>query len=304
MMTQITVFTPTYNRAYILWKLYESLLKQNNKNFIWLIVDDGSTDDTEILVNEWITQRILNIQYFKQDNMGMVAAHNTAHMNIKTELNVCIDSDDYMPSNAINTILTTWNSLVNKESYMGLIGLDIYKNGNIVGDQFPMELNSCYFSEIKQRYMIQGDKKYVLRSDLIQSKLPYPHIKGEKFPAPSFLYLLLEKNYKFHLINKPLCIVEYLPDGNSMNKLKQYKESPNSFAIYRLLTMKSALSYRTRFKESIHYVSSSLLAKDYKFIFKTPFKLTTLISIPFGFLLSIYIKNTKRTRVNFDLNKK
>src|SRR5690554_6242882 len=104
-MKTITVFTPTFNRAHLLPKLYNSLSEQTNLNFEWMIIDDGSKDNTKELVDNWIKQSKFKITYIYQENQGMVAAHNTAHYAMTTDLCVCIDSDDYMPTNAIEKIL-------------------------------------------------------------------------------------------------------------------------------------------------------------------------------------------------------
>lgn len=102
----ITIFTPAYNRAYSLHLCYESMLRQENKNFKWLIVDDGSTDNTKELVEEWIQKdNGFEIQYVYKKNGGMHTAHNTAYELIDTELNVCIDSDDYLADGAIEKIV-------------------------------------------------------------------------------------------------------------------------------------------------------------------------------------------------------
>ena len=106
-MKFITVFTPAYNRAYCLARVYESLLKQTNQNFVWLIVDDGSTDNTKELVAGWVKEQKLVIKYIYKANGGMHTAHNAAYKNIDTELNVCIDSDDFMPISAIQNIFET-----------------------------------------------------------------------------------------------------------------------------------------------------------------------------------------------------
>ena len=98
-MKKLTVFTPTYNRAYVLNKCYESLKNQTVKDFVWLIIDDGSTDNTKELVENWIKENKIEIRYKYQENQGMHGAHNTAYKLISTELNTCIDSDDYMPNN-------------------------------------------------------------------------------------------------------------------------------------------------------------------------------------------------------------
>ena len=96
-MKTITIFTPTYNRAYLLPQLYNSLIEQTNKDFIWLVIDDGSNDNTKELIKNWQQKNKISIQYIYQENQGMHGAHNTAYKNIDTELNTCIDSDDYMP---------------------------------------------------------------------------------------------------------------------------------------------------------------------------------------------------------------
>ena len=96
-MPVLTIFTPAYNRAHTIGRTYESLCRQTCKDFEWLIVDDGSSDNTRVLVEGWITENKIPIRYIYQQNQGMHGAHNTAYRNIETELNTCIDSDDYMP---------------------------------------------------------------------------------------------------------------------------------------------------------------------------------------------------------------
>ncbi len=123
-MPTITVFTPAYNRAHTLGRTYSSLLKQNNKDFVWMIIDDGSTDNTAQRIKEW--QTIANgfeIIYIYKQNGGMHTAHNTAYNNISTELSVCIDSDDMLSDDAIENILSKWNEIKNA-NYAGIIGLD------------------------------------------------------------------------------------------------------------------------------------------------------------------------------------
>ena len=105
-MNKLTIFTPTYNRAHTLPRTYESLCKQKNKDFVWLIIDDGSSDNTEELVKNWQKENSdFTIEYVKKENGGMHTAHNVAYKNIHTELNMCIDSDDCIAENAVEKIL-------------------------------------------------------------------------------------------------------------------------------------------------------------------------------------------------------
>lgn len=127
-MTTLTVFTPAYNRAYTLHKCYESLKRQTSTDFIWLIIDDGSTDNTKELVQQWIVENEISIRYHYQQNQGMHGAHNTAYELIDTEINVCIDSDDYLTDTAVETIVGFWNE--NKQSNIaGIAALDGLSDG-------------------------------------------------------------------------------------------------------------------------------------------------------------------------------
>ena len=136
----MTIFTPTYNRAHTIGRTYESLKKQNCKEFIWLIIDDGSTDNTSKLVEQWKNESCgFEIRYIYKENGGMHTAHNIAYENIDTELNMCIDSDDCVAEGAVKKILDKWEKIKN-EDYAGIIGLDSDMQGEIIGKDFPKDL--------------------------------------------------------------------------------------------------------------------------------------------------------------------
>src|SRR5699024_7599204 len=110
----LTIFTPTYNRAYILPKLYNSLVEQSNKDFVWLIVDDGSTDNTKKLVFTWIRENKISIKYYYQKNQGKSIAHNKGVKETDTELFSCVDSDDYLTKDCVEVVMNTWNNNTKK----------------------------------------------------------------------------------------------------------------------------------------------------------------------------------------------
>lgn len=124
-MKTLTVFTPTYNRAFCLDQLYNSLCRQTSDDFTWLVIDDGSTDNTEDLVKGWIADGKIEIRYHKKPNGGMHTGHNAAYRLIDTQLNTCIDSDDFMPDDAVAVIVETWKSR-GSDKVAGIIGLDAY----------------------------------------------------------------------------------------------------------------------------------------------------------------------------------
>ena len=175
----LTVFTPAFNRSHTLSRTYESLLRQTCKYFIWLIVDDGSTDGTKELVESWIREGNLEIKYVYQDNQGMHGAHNTAYRNIDTELNVCIDSDDYMPDDAVEKIIRCWTEK-GAEKYAGIVGLDYDINGRLIGTDFPEGMTETTLSGFYESGG-KGDKKLVYRTDVISKYPEYPLFEGEKY---------------------------------------------------------------------------------------------------------------------------
>ncbi|MBW3517563.1 glycosyltransferase family A protein [Flavobacterium sp. NKUCC04_CG] len=291
---KITVYTPTYNRGYCLHQLYDSLCKQlqQNRDFEWLIVDDGSTDDTEHLVQKWMKIAPFKIIFYKQENEGKMAKLNFIHQIIETELCVCVDSDDYLTDNALDEIFKVWRVVKGNSQIGGLVGLDVFKNGNVVGTEFPEGLSSIKFRDFERRG-VKGDKKFIYRTSVISSYPPYPSFKGEKFPAPGYLYRLIDLDYDLWIINKPLCIVEYLEDGLSKNKFSQFKKAPNSFMFYRQERMRLATSFSERFKNAIHYVSSGIFTK--KNVFKNnKYPITTFFAVPLGVLLNIYLNKTSK----------
>ena len=296
-MKTITVFTPTYNRAYCLDQVYESLVRQTNQDFIWLIIDDGSTDKTKDLVNSWIKNDKIQIEYYYKENQGMHGAHNSAYSLINTELNVCIDSDDFMPDNAIELILSFWKEK-GSNNYAGFIGLDANKNGGVLGTKLPDNIEETTVTDLYQKHKISGDKKLVYRTEVVKKYPQYPIFKEERFVPLGCLYQIIDQDYKILILNEILCIVEYMPDGSSLNMLKQYRRHPKGFAYSRLTEIQFAKTFKERAKKTIHYISSSLLSENKRFINDSPKKILTILLIPLGFLLYIYILiKTKRNNI-------
>lgn len=288
MIPTLTVFTPTYNRAYTIHKCYESLKRQTNKDFMWLVIDDGSTDNTKEIIDGYINEGIIDIKYIYQENQGMHGAHNTAYKNIDTELNVCIDSDDYMPNDAVEKIIKFWNEN-KRDDLAGIAGLDSYEDGSIIGTRFPENLKESTLFDLYRKEGVKGDKKLVYRTELTKN-YPYPIFEGEKYVGLAYKYTKIDETHKLALVNEVLCVVEYMEDGSSKNMLKQYRKNPKGFAFFRVENMKNPkASIIFKFKENIHYVSSSIISKNTNFIKESPEKMLTILAIPFGIVLWSYI---------------
>lgn len=282
----LTVFTPAYNRAHTLPRTYESLLRQDCKDFIWLIVDDGSTDNTAELVKDWQKRdNGFEIRYIYKENGGMHTAHNMAYENIDTELNVCIDSDDKMAEGAVRKILNKWDKVKNK-GYAGIIGLDADFNNKIMCKRFDDGVESTTLVG----YYINGgfgETKLVYRTDIINSVPEYPVFEGEKYVSLSYKYRLIDQKYKLAVLNEILCNFEYQIDGSTKTMWKQYLKNPKGFAFWRKVRMQYPESKKRTIIDCIHYVSSSILSKNKYFVKESPKRCLTICMIPVGFVLSI-----------------
>lgn len=288
-MATITVFTPAYNRAKTLPRTYSSLVKQDCKDFVWLIVDDGSTDETGELVKKWKqADNGFEIRYIYKENGGMHTAHNTAYENIDTELNVCIDSDDCLAEGAIKKIVLTWQKIKHR-GYAGIIGLDADMEGNIIGKDFPDGLKETTLTGYYAAGGF-GDKKLVYRTDVIKNYPPYPVFPGEKYVALAYKYRLIDQDYRLGVLNDVLCNVEYQDDGSSATMWKQYVKNPKGFAFWRKICMKYPMSKKRLWIDCIHYVSESIISGNKQFIQESPKRIMTIIAIPFGIILSIYTR--------------
>lgn len=286
----LTVFTPTYNRAHTLVRTYESLCRQTCKNFKWLIIDDGSTDNTHEIVEQWIIKSDFKIQYIFKENGGLHTGYNVAIKNISTELCVCIDSDDYMPDDAVEKIIKFWSK--NKsENVAGIMGLDFTLDNKPIGGYFDRNIKQLKIIEMSTKYNHHGDVKIVHRTKLLKEVAPMPSFNNEKNFNPIYLFHKIDVHYPLLLLNDNLCYVEYQADGMSMNIYKQYINSPRSFSELRKLIMsRPDANIRTKFRHAIHYISSQIMIKNINWLKESPQKAITLIALPFGILLYFFIK--------------
>ena len=283
MTPTLTIFTPTYNRAHTLSRTYHSMCCQTCRDFSWLIVDDGSTDGTEEMVREWQKENIIPIDYIYKENGGLYTGYNVAYERIQTELSVCIDSDDYMPEDAVEKILNCWQKS-GSEHYAGIVGLDYTPEGSPIGGRFPAKLKEVYFPELGWRYHHYGDTKLVLRTELMKQVIPQIGFPGEKNFNPIYMILKIIDHYPILAPNDNLCYIEY-QETDSMSRAiyRQYVDSPRSFTKLRLMDMRLRYTtWKRKFIVAGYYVSSCLLAKSPMLIWRSPLEIMTTVAIPLG----------------------
>ena len=289
-MKSITVFTPTFNRRHLLGRLYQSLVYQTCQDFIWLVVDDGSTDGTSKLVAGWQEESKIEIQYTFKPNGGMHTAHNYAYERIQTELNVCIDSDDMMPADAIERILEAWARVRDDQSVVGLVGLDIDPCDRLIGTELPTTGTRVTLSDLYQSLGCIGDKKLVYRNSTTSLAPRYPVFEGERLVPLGWLYTILDQQGKLVTLNFPLAIVDYQTDGSSASILRQYFQSPQGFRVFREINIRYGTRSWFKLKNVIHYGFSSMIVGDWMFIVKSPAPVLSTILYPASLALFLILK--------------
>lgn len=228
---KVTIFTPTYNRGYRIENLYQSLQRQTNKNFEWIVIDDGSTDNTQELFNQWMAENNnFDICYIKVANDGKHRAINKGSQVAKGELFFIVDSDDVLTEDAIDRIVYWESTLDNKEHYCGVTGNRGYNEHQIIGGTFQGEYLDGTFLE-KNKYNIYGDKSEVFYTHLLQ-KYQFPEIEGENFMTEDVVWLFLAYDgYQTRWFNEIIYITEYLPDGLSYNINSVIDNNPKGWGL-------------------------------------------------------------------------
>lgn len=243
---KVTIFTPTYNRAYTLPALYDSLCRQSSKDFEWLVVDDGSTDTTEELIQSYIAESKLDIRYIKQTNGGKHRAINRGVAEARGELFFIVDSDDFLLDNAVEVVLDEWRNLPNN-SYSGVCGRKIFFNGEKVGgNQNGYTVLDCSSREFRYKYHVKGDMSEVFRSDILKM-FPFPEFKGECFVPEALIWDRVTQYLPMRFFNTGIYCCEYLEDGYSRNFKKNLKANPKGFmSYYGSLVYGNPFAYQNR----------------------------------------------------------
>lgn len=248
----VTVFTPTYNRAYILPKLYESLKKQICNDFEWLIVDDGSTDETEKIVRGWLTEETFPVRYIKQLNGGKHAAINRGVLETKSELFFIVDSDDSLPPDSISTILHEYKDISKDNSICGVSGLMAHHDGSLIGSGYPLNGMVASSLDLRYKYNVTGDLIEVFKTKVLR-EYPFPEIQGERFCPESLVWNRIAQKYKLKCFNKVVYYRDYLDGGLTDNIIKIRMKSPLASVICYSELNQLNIPLKQKIKSAINY---------------------------------------------------
>ena len=235
----ITILTPTYNRASLLPRLFDSLLRQTNKDFEWIVVDDGSTDDTrEVVAN--LKEKCggaFPMGYVYKANGGKHMAINIGAERARGELLFIADSDDLLTDDALETVANSWHDISDDKSFAGIAGLDIAMDTReVIGSGLPQGHIDCNAIDIRYRHHVTGDMKEVFRTEVLR-EFPFPEFAGERFCPEQLVWFRMARRYRLRYINKPIYIADYQPDGITAGITRARMRNPSaSMLTYAELT--------------------------------------------------------------------
>lgn len=251
---ELTVLTPTYNRAHCLSNLYESLQKQTSKEFEWLIVDDGSSDNTEQLVSEFQLSAQFAISYIKKENGGKHTALNVGIKHINNDLTFIVDSDDTLTFDAVQTIIDTHQKYKTKPEICGYSFLRVFPNGKINGK--PFQKNGWITNLIEARINsddASSDKAEVYFTEVLR-EYPFPEYPGEKFLGEDIVWIRIAKKYKMVHINKGIYVGQYLDEGLTSNRREHNIKSPVGCMNRAKEFICPEIKFKYRVKGAIQYI--------------------------------------------------
>ena len=269
---ELCVFTPTYNRAYCLSDLFDSLCCQTAMQFEWLIVDDGSTDNTKELVESFKASSPFPITYIWQSNGGKQRAFNTGVQNCNSELFMCVDSDDTVPADMVISVLEKWRSVRNNPEVAGVIGMDGKDATTPLQSSIPKDLQYTTIWDLYYKHHHKGDTAQAHRTEIL-ARFPFDVAPNEKFIAETSVFHQIDQHYKLAVIPKILIIANYRADGYTANARKVARENPIGYVKHKRMLVEYADTWGRRFYETILYmVGCNFAGRDHA-ILDAPYRL-------------------------------
>lgn len=288
----ITVFTPAYNRGYIIENLYKSLQKQKNFDFEWLVIDDGSEDNTEILFKKWIKEKNnFTVRYQKVNNGGKCRAINKAIKEARGRYLFIVDSDDFITEDAILKLKKWILEIDNNETMVGVGAARAFSNMQYIKGVEPTideKLGYLDVSNIERaNYNLDADMCEAYKIEIIKN-FPFKVWEGEKFSPEEIVFNEIAlQGYKVRWHKDIIYICDYLEDGLTKGNWGLLKSNPMGYAMMYNHKLKYTKGIVNRFNYCCQHIALSIIGNEYSYILKSNDKILTMISLPFGLLLSI-----------------
>lgn len=282
-----TVFTPTFNRAHTLPRVYESLKGQTFTDFEWLVVDDGSTDGTRELIERWLSEAPFRVRYFYQPNSGKHVADNLSVREALGRFHATLDSDDWYLPHALETFISVWETIdpAEREQFVGVVGLCAAPSGAVIGTPFPADPLDTNYSEAYSRHRVVGDKAGMGRVDVVR-RFPHPVIPNEKLTIESIAYQRIARDYRIRCVNKILKVNDYRPGGLSSRSRENFRQNPRTAKLFfrQQLDEPSNIAPRARFyaQHTRYSLHAGALLESLR---ESPSKLLWILTLPLSIFL-------------------
>lgn len=248
----ITVFTPAYNRGYIIHKLYESLCRQSFRNFEWIVVDDGSTDNTKELIQSFIAEEKINLRYFYQQNAGKHIAINRGVKEAQGELFFIVDSDDYLTHDALEKMSFYYEQIKDNDDFAGISGVRITPEGKRIGGKLPFKELDCTIVDFYCHHGYTGDMSEAYKTEVLR-QYPFPQIEEEKFCPESLIWDRIAEKHQLRYFNQGIYVCEYRPDGLTAKITKVRMQSPVASMMHYAELSKHPISLWQKVRSGINF---------------------------------------------------
>ena len=258
----LTVATPTYNRAYTLGECYKSLCEQTDKRFMWLVIDDGSSDDTEELIASWKSEGKILIKYYKKVNGGKASALNVGINLLETQYAVCLDSDDRFFPETVEIALKLLQKIEHDEKCCGILALRNNPDGTVMGNkELPQNITKITAADLFLKYNLNTELICFYKVNILK-KYRFPEFDGEKFVSPAWMQYEITQKYYYSPSWEKLCCCEYIGDGLTKNKRKVIKKNPHGYTCVKKYSFDLSTDLKLIIKHGIMYDCGCLLGHD------------------------------------------
>lgn len=291
---KLTIITPSYNRAYTLPDVYQSLAAQTDQRFVWMVADDGSTDDTRALVQTWMDEGSLKIEYFYKENGGKASALNRAIDRLETEYAVCLDSDDTFYADAVEKALRALEPVASDPRCCGILAIKSNPDGtNMGGNRIPESVKTLTAADFFLTIAPHSEVACFYKTAILQ-KYRFPEFPGEKFVSPAWMQYRVTQDYYFVPSWEKYCKCAYLPDGLTRNKKRVILKNPRGYTSVKRFSFDLSPTLKQRVKHGIMYNYGCILSGDRNWLKNVRHKLLALVLRPAAY--AVYLLRRARIK--------
>lgn len=271
-MPFLTVFTPVFNRAYIITQLYDSLCRQTDKNFEWVVVDDGSDDNIDELMAGFVADGKIDINYIKQPNGGKHTAINRGIKEARGQFFIIVDSDDYLTDNAVEWIRHTSELIAEDNRFAGISGIRIHPDGSKIGGGENFGNIDANAIDIRLKYGVTGDLAEVFKTTVLR-QYPFPVFEAEKFCPEALVWNRIASKYMLRYCHQGIYVCEYLADGLTAKITRMRRNSPRASMTFYSELFHKHIAVLWKFKAAVNFWRFALAPYQQEYSMLTPFSL-------------------------------